>query len=244
MNNNGIGDGNGVGNGVSAAVVCRGLCKSYRIGGARQEVLSDLDLTVSAGEAAVVAGVSGSGKTTLLHLLGGLDIPDAGTVAVGGEDLFALSGAALAKLRNRRLGFVFQFHLLLPEFTAAENVAMPLLIRGENRSRALTVARDLLSQTGMAQFAEKRPAALSGGERQRVAVARALCGGAECVLADEPTGNLDRRNADAVFDLLLSQCARRKMALIAATHDSHLLARAGRFWELREGKLWRKENGK
>lgn len=186
----------------------------------------------------MISGASGSGKTTLLHLLGGLDRADSGEVEVCGERLFHLSPTKLARLRNLRLGFVFQFHLLLPEFSAAENAAMPLLIRGESRKLALDKARQLLDELGLAKCEKKRPASLSGGERQRVAVARALIGGADCILADEPTGNLDRQNADAVFAMLVRQCRMRKMALITATHDGYLLARADRCLELREGKLW------
>lgn len=188
----------------------------------------------------MICGASGSGKTTLLHLLGGLDKADSGDVEVCGRRLFDMPQRELAKLRNLHLGFVFQFHLLLPEFSATENAAMPLLIRGENRKMAFDKARRLLDELGLAKFADKRPASLSGGERQRVAIARALVGGADCVLADEPTGNLDRQNADAVFDMLLAQCRSRKMALITATHDSDLLARADKCLELRDGKLWQK----
>ncbi len=228
------------GDGDTPAVACYGLCKSYPGGGARQVVLADAALQVAPGEAVMICGASGSGKTTLLHLLGGLDRADGGEVEVCGERLFAMPPQRLAKLRNRRLGFVFQFHLLLPEFSAAENAAMPLLIRGERRGRALAAARELLAGLGLEKCADKRPASLSGGERQRVAVARALVGGADIVLADEPTGNLDRQNADGVFDMLLAQCRLRKMALITATHDGRLLARADRCLELRDGKLWQK----
>lgn len=224
------------------AIACSDLCKSFAIGGGVQQVLQGAHLQVAKGEAVMISGASGSGKTTFLHLLGGLDKPQRGEVEIGGEKLSSLPPSRLSKLRNRKLGFVFQFHLLLPEFTAAENAAMPLLIRGEDKQQSLNRARALLAELDLQSCADKRPAMLSGGERQRVAIARALSGGAECVLADEPTGNLDRKNADAVFDMLLSQCRMRGMSLITATHDWRLLARADRCLELKEGKLWHREN--
>ena len=218
---------------------CRRLHKSYPAGGGlRQVVLAGAELQVAAGDAVMISGASGSGKTTLLHLLGGLDFADSGEVMVCGEPLVGLSPSQLAKLRNLHLGFVFQFHLLLPEFNAAENAAMPLLIRGERRRRALELARELLTELGLGGCWQKRPALLSGGERQRVAVARALIGGAGIILADEPTGNLDRGNADIVFDMLLAQCRLRGMALVVATHDFNLLAKADRCLELRDGELF------
>ena len=200
-------------------------------------MLDGVSLTLRAGETLAITGASGSGKTTLLHILGGLDSPDSGWAAAGGKRWDELNGKAAAKRRNLMLGFVFQFHLLLPEFSALENAAMPLLIRRTPRARALEAAHENLRRLGLAAHAGKTPGQLSGGERQRVAVARALCGEPACVLADEPTGNLDRKNAAAVFEMMLSAAAEKNTALVVATHDSELASKTRRRAALADGKL-------
>lgn len=222
-----------------AAVVlsCDGLRKHFVQGDNRIEVLRDVTLKVGVGETASIVGASGSGKSTLLHLLGGLDRPGGGVVKLLGRELARLSEGEIGVLRNQALGFVYQFHHLLPEFSALENVAMPLLIRRLARAEALEQARRVLGQVGLAQRLSHRPAQLSGGERQRVAIARALVTRPACLLADEPTGNLDRVTATTVFEQMLNLCAEHGTALIMVTHDAELAARTARVMHLCDGVL-------
>ena len=218
---------------------CSGLSKSFTQGPETVEVLKNVDLTIEQGELLSIVGQSGSGKTTLLQLLGGLDIPSAGSVSVMGEDINRLSEAKRSLLRNRALGFVYQFHHLLPEFSALENAAMPLMIRGTKKRDALQQAAELLEQVGLSQRVKHRPSALSGGERQRVAIARALVGDPGCVLMDEPTGNLDAENAAAVQELLLRLNADSKTSFVIVTHDMDMAARFGQIYRIAHGALTR-----
>ena len=219
-----------------AVVVCRRVGKTYRSHG-RQTVLDGVNLSVAAGEVVAIVGASGSGKTTLLHLLGGLDTPDEGDIEVAGKNWRRLSAAAAAEWRNQQVGFVFQLHWLLPEFSAVENAALPLLIRRWPKGKALAAADARLHAMGLAAHRDKTPDKLSGGERQRVAVARALVGRPRCLLADEPTGNLDRRNAEVVFGELLSASREAGNALIVVTHDERLAAQADRTLVLEDGRF-------
>ncbi|OON40662.1 lipoprotein ABC transporter ATP-binding protein LolD [Izhakiella australiensis] len=216
---------------------CDKLCKRYQEGSVQTDVLRDVSFGINPGEMMAVVGSSGSGKSTLMHLLGGLDTPTSGEVIFNGKALSKLSQAARADLRNSDLGFIYQFHHLLPDFSALENVAMPLLIGKKSSAEAQKQALEMLKAVGLSQRAAHRPSELSGGERQRVAIARALVNNPRLVLADEPTGNLDARNADAVFDLLGELNARQGTAFLVVTHDLHLAKRLPRQMEMRDGQL-------
>ena len=220
---------------TNSIIQSKGLQKIYA--GLDVAVLNGIDLEVNEGEQIAIVGTSGSGKSTLLHLLGGLDAPSAGEVSVLGQSLALMNETMRGELRNHALGFVYQFHHLLPEFTALENVAMPLLIRRMPREEALGNASEILQKVGLSHRMLHMPGELSGGERQRAAVARALVTNPKCILADEPTGNLDRHTAHAVFDLLLEINKTQRVALVVVTHDLELSTKLTRQYKLVDGKL-------
>ena len=220
-----------------AIIQCEHLAKRFSDGDLETNVLTDINLTVDKGDRLAIVGSSGSGKSTLLHLLGGLDEPSSGSVKIHGQDINNLSVNALSKLRNQSLGFVYQFHHLLPEFTAVENVAIPLIIGGIHPKQAQQQAEELLIKVGLGHRLIHKPSELSGGERQRAALARALITQPDCLLADEPTGNLDHRTAQAIFDLILELNESLGTALIIVTHDTGLASQMDRVLTLIDGTL-------
>jgi lipoprotein-releasing system ATP-binding protein len=220
-----------------AVIQCSQLTKRFSDGGLETEVLNDINLTINKGDKLAIVGSSGSGKSTLLHLLGGLDEPSNGKVEIHGQDINTLSVNDLSKLRNQSLGFVYQFHHLLPEFTSVENVAIPLVIGGTSPKDAQQQAEELLIKVGLGHRLSHKPSELSGGERQRAALARALITKPDCLLADEPTGNLDHRTAQAIFDLILELNESLGTALVIVTHDTELASRMDKTFNLLDGKL-------
>jgi len=222
---------------MSEVLSCSRLAMSYTDAGTTLHVLRGIDLIIEKGEQIAVMGASGSGKSTLLHLLGGLDTPTSGEIHIDGTPVLHLNAVQLGRLRNRALGFIYQFHHLLPEFTALENVAMPLLVRGLSPARAASDATEMLDRVGLGARLTHKPGELSGGERQRAAVARALVTRPVCVLADEPTGNLDRKNADQVYNLMLELNREFATSYLIATHDPHIAERMDRVLVLDDGHI-------
>jgi lipoprotein-releasing system ATP-binding protein len=222
---------------MSEVLSCSRLAMSYTDASTTLHVLRDIDLTIRKGEQIAIMGASGSGKSTLLHLLGGLDTPTGGQIHIDGTPILHLNAVQLGRLRNRALGFIYQFHHLLPEFTALENVAMPLLVRGMPPVKAASDAKEMLDRVGLGGRLTHKPGELSGGERQRAAVARALVTRPVCVLADEPTGNLDRKNADQVYNLMLELNREFATSYLVATHDSHIAERMDRILILDDGYI-------
>jgi len=222
---------------MSEVLSCSHLAKSYTDASSTLHVLRDIDLTIRLGEQVAIMGASGSGKSTLLHLLGGLDTPTGGQIRIDGTPIERLNAVQLGRLRNRALGFIYQFHHLLPEFTALENVAMPLLVRGVSSAKAADEAGRILDRVGLSGRLTHKPGELSGGERQRAAVARALVTRPVCVLADEPTGNLDRKNADQVYDLMLELNREFSTSYLVVTHDPQIAERMDRIMVLDDGYI-------
>lgn len=222
---------------TNPVIKCQGLSKQFVDGQLKTHVLSNIDLTIKKGDKLAIVGSSGSGKSTLLHLLGGLDKPSSGNITLHGQDINKLTVKALSKLRNQSLGFVYQFHHLLPEFSALENVAIPLVIGGMDPKQAKHQAEQLLNKVGLSHRLIHKPSELSGGERQRAALARALITEPDCLLADEPTGNLDQRTAQGIFDLILELNEVLGTALVIVTHDNGLAAQMNQVLTLRDGHL-------
>lgn len=221
----------------SIVIECKNISKQFADGELKTNVLSDVNLSVQKGDRIAIIGSSGSGKSTLLHLLGGLEKPTSGSIKVHGQDINRLSVKTLSQLRNQSLGFVYQFHHLLPEFSAIENVAIPLIIGGTKPKKAEQQAEDLLIKVGLSHRLVHKPSELSGGERQRAALARALITQPDCLLADEPTGNLDHRTAQGIFDLILELNESLGTALVIVTHDIELASQMGKMLTLKDGRL-------
>ena len=222
---------------ANAVIEARAVHKRFRQGKLDVEVLRGVDFRVAAGESHAILGASGAGKSTFMHLLGGLDHVSDGEISVAGQSLARLSESELGRLRNRRLGFIYQFHHLLPEFSALENIAMPLLIRGDDFATARQQARDWLERVGLTERTEHKPGELSGGERQRVALARALVTRPDCLLADEPTGNLDQHTATQMLELMMDLNQQLETSLVVVTHDLEIAARMQHQWRMQDGLL-------